>query len=140
MTILDETQYEQVRAAIDTSLTEDDLPDATIALDLYAGAANRWLLRRDSDAATRMGDDAASVTLAAVLYCAALLVGAIPRLTQENHDGVTSYTRALETPAQIAERLLARAEDALAGVLEPSAPTTASIPTMFTRASGRRGR
>lgn len=138
MALLSPTDYPAIRAAIDLSLTATELPDATIALDLYSGAAERWVLARDPDAASRTGTDALRVKEAAVLACAALLLPAIPAIRRETH-GDDSYERAIVEPAAAAAGLWSRASAAIDAYLEPS-DDDGQRPTFFAIASRRRGR
>jgi hypothetical protein len=138
MALITAAVYSDIRAAIDISLDDTVLPDSIIALDLYAGAAEREVLSRDADALTRTGADLARVTTAAVLFAAARLAPAIPNITAEESDDVR-YTRQAVDWAKRAADLRALAEIELQAVLAPSA-TTPSRPTMFARAMGGRGR
>lgn len=137
MTLITATHYPAVRAALDVSLTVLVLPDATIALSIYHGAAEAEILARDPLAATRTGDELQHIQNAAVLLTAALLAPALPGYTAEDFSEY-SYQRKTDWATRAAE-LRKRAEAELAAVLEPENPTTASKPTMFTTAPGTRG-
>lgn len=137
MALITATHYPAVRAALDVSLTAQVLPDATIALSIYHGAAEAEILARDPLAATRTGDELQHIQNAAVLLTAALLAAAMPAYTAETFSDY-SYQRKVDWAARAAE-LRKRAEAELATVLEPENPTTASKPTMFTTAPGTRG-
>mgnify|MGYP001192831459 CR=1 FL=1 len=138
MALLGSSDYPAIRAAIDISLTATDLPDATIALDLYAGAAERWVLGRDPDAASRTGDDALRVKEAAVCACAALLLPALPAIRRETH-GDDSYERQVVDPEKQAAALWGRASAAIDAYLAPD-DDDGPRPTFFALASGRRVR
>ena len=142
--ILAFADYPAVRAAVDVSLTTANLPDATIALDIYAGAAVRDVTDRYPGAAavTTPASTQLKITAAAVYFCAARL--AIPlagvivsSLSVSTRD--QGFSRPPYNGEKRREDLLALAEDELADILEP-AEETPNRPTMFTVASGTRGR
>lgn len=138
MALLTTAQHEAIRKAIDVSLDATALPSAVIALDLYAGAAEREVLARDPDAESRTGDALAAVTTAAVLLCAARLVPAVPRVASLSSTG-EGITQKLSDPDKLAADLRARGEAELAAVLA-DVSSTAVRPTLFRLAPGRRGR
>lgn len=139
MSILSLADYPAIRAALDTSLDRSALPDDTIALDIYQGAAEREVQERDPDWATRSGADALRLRAAAVFLTAARLAGAVIRVTSVNvQSRDLSYSRPVFDPAQKAAELRALAEQELTAVLTPSADTSGR-PTMFSLASSRRG-
>ena len=67
MTILDYSHYPAIRAAIDTSLDSEALPDDVISLPIYAGAADAEVETRDPLWATRQGDPLVQLTNAETL-------------------------------------------------------------------------
>ena len=138
--ILTQDLYVSVRGALDTELTENELPDSTIGLPIYRFAAEQDVLERDPQAESRTGDELQQVKVAAVYFCAARLAPAVVRLTSLN---VTtrdiSYQKATFDPASKSSELRQYAEEALATVLEPENPTPGR-PTILTVASGDRGR
>lgn len=127
-----------VRAALDTWLTADDLPDATIMLPLYAGAAVREVQARDADADLRTGTARERLHVAAALLTAARLVVAVPFVTAETH-GQDSYTRQTLTPEDRAAVLRATAEDEIAGVIDVATVVVIDLP-FFRLGTGGRGR
>lgn len=130
------TDFPAVRAAIDTSLTAAALPDATIALDIYLGAAELYIISRDADAESRTGDAETHIKNATTYYLAALLIPAVPHL-QEVSDRSIKYKRQADWDALEAQ-LRGRVEYHLAQVLEPSEKAPGR-PVMFAVATGRRG-
>lgn len=132
MAILTTADYPAIRAALDTTLDDTLLPDATIALDPYHWAAEREVLRRDPDAESRTGDDAKRVKLAAVYYAAANLAPAIPRITASALS-TTSFQAKYADWSMVAALRRAEAGKLLRDVLG----TTRS--GQFGRASGDRG-
>jgi len=134
MALLTISDYPAVRAALDISLTSAALPDAIIELDLYAGAATRAIRARDPIAESRTGDDLARVQLAAVLWCAALLVPALPQIASETH-GDDTYRRQTSDPLVFATELRGRAEAELAAVLNAGTGSRSPRPFAFTRAA-----
>ncbi len=135
---LTSVHYPAIRAAIDVTLTAELVPDAVIALDVYVGAATRAVQARDPLWATRTGDDAIRLTTAAILLTAAALAPAVPQIVSERW-GDQTYQRQPADMHALAAALRARADAALATVLAPS-DAASDRPTMFTLASGRRGR
>jgi hypothetical protein len=140
MTLIGNAEYPMVRAAVDTSLGPRALKDEVIALDMYAGEAERQVLARDPNALTYDpdSDNGKRVRMAAVYWTAALLVPALPDLTSERFTDY-SYTRSARDWAQHARDLVGRATAALNAVLvvEPSKSTAGA---MFRLARGCRGR
>jgi hypothetical protein len=136
--LLTAADWQEVREQIDISLDAVTLPDAIVGRDAYAGAAMREVVSRDPSAETRTGAAGARVRLAAIYLTAARLCPAVPALTRETH-GETTYQRLALDPAKRAEQLRSLAEEELSAVLEPD-DATPYRPTMFSLASGRRGR
>lgn len=139
MPILTAAHYPAIRAALDTELDETALPDKTIALDIYHGAAEREVQARDPDWATRTGEDGQRLRAAVVYLAAARLASAVVRLTSINvQSRDLSFSRPVFDPAVKAAELRALAEQELAAVLTPE-ESTSGRPTMFSLASARRG-
>lgn len=123
-----------VRAVLDTSLTAVALPNATITLDVYLGAAEREVKARDTDWASRTGDEATALKSAVAYLTAARIAPALPQIVDAK-DG------------QLSRRLQERDMLALAAALRGHADAELQTlvvddvrPTMFSRASGSRGR
>lgn len=145
--ILTTADYPAVRAALDTQLTEANLPDETLDLSIYADAAVQDVYKvyevagsTDDPADEADADNQARITRAAIYYCAARLAPAVIRITSvqvATRDG--SYSRQTFDPAERAAELRAEAAAELAPILEPD-ETTPALPTMFTVARGYRGR
>jgi len=115
---LSSTEYPAVRAALDTELNDTTLPDATIALDIYEGAANQDVLDLDPSAASRTGTDGERVLRAAIYFCAARLAPVVVRLTSlsiTTRD--LAYAKAVFDPDEMAERLRKLAHDEMDEVL-----------------------
>ncbi len=139
MTILTALDYPAIRAALDVSLNAQQLPDATIAQDVFLGAAEAELLQRVPTAASMTGGDLARVKRALVWLTAAYLAHSVVRITSlsvQTRD--LSYSRQTFDPDEKAAELRARAGAEIAALVTPSA-TAPGRPTMFTLAGGRRG-
>ena len=136
MSLLTSADYPAIRAALDVHLDAALLPDSVIALSVYHTAAEMEVTRRVPDAATRTGEDATRVKLAAIYLCAAALAPAIPRLVSQTLDGHTVSVDGA-TWQDLAARLTALAHDHLQTVTG-GAPTLA--PFHFARAAGGRGK
>lgn len=140
MAILSSSDYPAIRAALDVGLNAQQLPDATIGLDTFVGAAEAELLRRVPNAASKTGDDLKRVKRALVWLTAALLAHSVVRITSMNiQTRDLSYSRQTFDPDEKAAELRGRAEAEIGMVLEPNESTFA-MPTMFTLAAGGRGR
>lgn len=139
MPILTAADYDAVRAAIDVGLTAAQVPDAVIGMPIYHGWADAQVLAAVPTAATATGTAAEWATRAAILFCAARLVRAIPNTVQESFADVT-YRRDVPKAEERAAALLAEAESALATLAELEGVTpTVARPIFFTLATGRRG-
>jgi hypothetical protein len=115
-----------IRALIDISLGEAQLPGSIIGLDDYKGAAEREIARQTS--ATD-----AHAKLAARLVCAALLVPVVPKIHSESLPGA-SYTREVTDWAALIGNLYDRAarEIALANGEDPTKEIASAMPIIFT--------
>ncbi|GIW06364.1 MAG: hypothetical protein KatS3mg060_1169 [Dehalococcoidia bacterium] len=131
-------QYPAVRAAIDVELTAELLPDAIIALDPYAPAAEREIKRRDPAWASRTGEDADRLGRAQLYLTAALLLPALPVLLERSVEDVRLRRQEVDLAARVAA-LRRRAEEELAIVLG-AASGPAGVVTLFGRAPGGRAR
>lgn len=146
MAILDTENYPAVRAAIDISLSEKNLPDEIIALSIYQGAAENWVIDRDANAETYAPAGAAPsatkwarVQNAAIYKTAALICPAVPNITRDDFGPNESYTRKAMDFDKRAEELTDLASAELAAYLETD-PVTSQMPTFFTVGPGYRGR
>lgn len=137
--ILTADLYPSVRAALDVSLDAATLPDGVIGLDIYAGAAERWVKANDPQWSAHLAvpDDAMRLRNAAVYSCAALLAYAVPVLTREDiGQSDYSYSRDAIAPADLAAQLRTRAAAELAGLLPVG--TAGALPFFFGVAPGAR--
>lgn len=134
MAILNSSNYPAIRAALDTSLDSDMLPDSILDLDIYSGAADAWVIDRDASAESRTGSDGDRIKRAAVYYCAALLAPAVPSLV-EAKDERLSYKRAAVDWQARARELKAMADEEVSTVI-----STTVRPTFFAVAAGTRGK
>lgn len=134
---------DEVRAALDVSLTADRLPDASIQMRIYAGAALSEALRSYPDAVTALDHcdvpESGTVRSAVVLLTAALIAPAVPQIAQSRNEEGLSIQMAKVDWDKRAEELKARAGALLAGLAEDNGGTTNALPSMFGLARGRRG-
>jgi hypothetical protein len=137
--LLTASEYPAIRAAIDVTLDSELLPDATIGLPLYAGAAEAWVLSRLPTADSLAEPARTAAVRAAMWRCAALLVPAVPQIVSESTQADHAYTRQGLDIAKRVAQLMALAEEALAEAT-PADDVGAPMPTMFTLATGGRGR
>lgn len=136
--LIDSTHHPAIRAALDVSLDTKTLPDATIALQIYLDAAEAEVIARDPLAASRTGDAETHIENAAIFLTAARLAPAIPQLVRVNRGSV-GYQRMNVDWTQRAAELRQLADAEIAAVLTPT-ETAPGRPTMFSRASGTRGK
>lgn len=136
-------EYPAVRAAIDVSLDASNLPDAVIALPMYADDAERWVVEQNPLAPTYTAgsDEFLKTQVAAIYACAALILPAVPNLTSESFSQAERYTREAIDVTAMQATLWARARSAIRGVLVVEPDTTIRPPVrfLFTTAKGRRG-
>lgn len=140
MAILQAADYPAIRAALDTELNAQQLPDATIAQDIFLGAAEARLLERVPDAASRTGDEMKRVKRALVWLTAALLAHSVVRVTTmsiQTRD--MSFSRQTFDPDEKQVELMRRAEAEIAMLLGPS-EALPERPPVFAVAGGGRGR
>lgn len=139
MTIITSEHYNEIRAAIDVSLTKARLSDDIICMPIYAGAAEQDVLNIVPDALSKTGDDLIKIERAAVFFCAARLVHSVVQLTSvaiSVRD--MNYSRPAYDPDERKAALVAMANSELLSIIEPN-ETTHSMPTMFATVCGRRG-
>ena len=129
MPLIEETDYPSIRALIDISLGEAQLPGSVIGLDDFKGAAEREVQAQTS------AEDA-HAKLAARLICAALLVRSVPKLQSEHIAGGSYQREATDWEAHI-QNLYDRAgrEIALANGESSEDEIESTLPTMFAVAS-----
>jgi hypothetical protein len=129
-----------VRDALDTELDTNSLLDATIARNIYSGAADQDVLALDPDAETRTGEDANRIQRAAVFFCAARLAPVVLRIL--NLSALTRdlrYSKPTFDPDERANELRGMAVEEINEVLVPGG-LAESMPRMFSSASGTRGK
>lgn len=127
-----------VRAAILISLTARALPDETIKLDIFAGAAIAEVKRRDPQWESRSEDDLAALNRAADYITASKLVKSVPVITAIRNETGAGVQQAAYDPDKREAELLGMAESELSSVIGDGSATS-SMPVMFGLASGRRG-
>lgn len=138
MPILTRAEFRGVRAAIDTSLTEDLLPDAQIELDIFQGLGERDLLVIVPDAEDIVETDP-RVRAAATFFVAARLAPRIPAIVREQF-GQQAYQRSERDMEKVAAALRSEAV-AIANTINDTAdPLEEAMPTFFTLASVPRRR
>lgn len=138
--LLDSNDYKLVRSALDTSLDDKSLPDSVIAQTIYLGAAEREVKGRDTDWATRADDELERLKSATAYLTAARLAPAVVRETSiifQARD--MNFNKPAWDVEEKVDFLRKQAEVELSDLLEPE-ERAPNRPTMFTVASGRRGR
>ncbi len=140
MPILTTADYPAIRAALDTELNSQKLPDAIIAQDIFLGAAEAELLNRIPNAASMTGENLKRVKRALIWLTAAYLASSVVRITSmsiQTRD--LSYSRQTFDPDEKAAELRSRAEAEIRMLIDPT-DETPRRPTMFIAAPGYRGR
>jgi len=139
MAILTNSDYPEIRSAIDVALDGDDLSDTVIGYGIYGGTAELEVADRIPDAESRSGDDLTHVKAATVLITAALLSPSVPQLvsTKAGEDFQFQYNK--RDWVKHAAELRQRAEGHIQAVLTPTGDAP-QRPTMFVRMSGTRGK
>lgn len=141
MAILTTAQYPEIRAAIGVEVNSRVLPDKVISMSIYLGAAERWALTVDADAATREGDELITLKSAITLKTASLLIKAMPMLLREEFRLGEGFQRQKVDVKERADDLAAQALDAINSYIEPTEDErTAVLPVFFDVASGTRGK
>lgn len=118
MALLTIDDHPAIRAAIDVAVTPRDLPDDTIAEEIFREAASLAVEEQVPDWATLTGVLAARVRKAAIYTCAALLCEITPIYTTES-VGRWSGTRAALDPAARAQRLRTMAQTEIDAIMFP---------------------
>ena len=130
--------YAMVRAAIDLSVTASVLPDATIQLDIFQGAAEAELLGRYPDIADAEGADLVVAKRAAAYLTAARILPRLPNITSEDLGDQNYNREPIDIEARVKE-LRALAWQAAGDIADPDMSRT-PLPFVFDTISGRRGR
>lgn len=138
MPLLSSSDYPAIRAAIDIRLNSTLLPDSIIALDLYIGAGMRDVLAVDSVAESRTGTELQHAKTAAILFTAARLIGALPKVTGEDFGNYGYKLQATDWAVRAGE-LRSQASAELDAYLD-AGDAASDRPTVFSVAPGYRGR
>lgn len=135
-TWLDSGTYPDIRDAIEAGLDSAALPDSVIGRAIYVQVAELAVKGLDPDWATRDSDGQDLLTLAAILWCASLLIPAIPNVTRESiGQRDYEYQTANMTPAERVASLRARASEIVGYA---TGDTTGARPAFFAVAHGYR--
>lgn len=110
-----EALYPDVRAAIGLDVDETSVPDTTLALPVYKGEAERFIMRNLSEAQYTDPEYADEAQYAATLYLAALVVPAIRVVISERIAGGNLQYANVDL-AGISARLMEQANARLADV------------------------
>lgn len=137
-TLVGESDYPTVRAALDVTVDETVLPDAVITMPIYLDASDDEVKRRDPMWASRDEANRKRLVNAAILLLASRVAPAIPDITREQLGQFESYDRkAVDWPKRAAE--LRSDADALIAYVLSGGTKVSTMPTFFDVASGRRG-
>jgi hypothetical protein len=127
-----------IRAAIDTMLDSDSLPDSTIMMSIFVDRAERWMAAQIPDFASRTGAEAAQIKDSLILYTASLLVPTVAILRSETLPEY-AYTRPDVDLDEKEAKLKDDAQETIDPIVTPIG-TTPNMATHFTVASAYRGR
>lgn len=127
----DAADCEQVRKAIDISLTSSELTDETIKLDIYKGDAEAAI----DDALSNLTNDqktaqAADIKRAVMNLTAAYIAPKVPHLTSETLEG-DKWTFQNKDYSLISEQLENKASVIVARILKAVAVAPAPVDTSF---------
>lgn len=101
--VLHSSYYPSVRAAISVDVDDVSLPDTTIALAIYKGEAERFVMRGLSEAQYTHVDYVDDASHAAVLYLASLLIPALPVVVSERIAGGNVTYQTVDQEQRIAD-------------------------------------
>lgn len=99
--VLTSADYPSIRQAIDIRLDEIDIPDTTIALDIYAGFAVRRVVGRLPNPYDVSLDP--TVKTACIFSCAALLIPAMKQIQNEQIAGHEKTFKVIDWDKKIRE-------------------------------------
>lgn len=117
MTILyPDEDYNQIRWALDTTLTAEQLTNEVIAMPIYQGLAEIEVKERDTGWASRTGDDLTKLRAAAIFLTASKIAPSLPQILRGKIDGI-DYQRVITNAASRAAQLRQEADDLLAEIL-----------------------
>lgn len=126
-----EDDYEEIRRAIDVTLTANTLPSTVISSDLYEGQAIEVV---ESELANltepQLAEYADRIKRAAKLLTAAYVVPAVPAISNETVEGDTLAFQNRDLKA-LASELQSRAYDAIQRILTAAAAAPQTIDTAF---------
>lgn len=136
--LLPAIRYPDIRRILDPTLGDAAIPVELIESDLYLGEAERWVVRVDSLAATRTGEEQKAVFRAIIYYTAALISPGLPQTKQENMAGHSATMAFAETAQERTARLLGLASAAIAPFIPAPIPVLTGAVVFVTTVAGRR--
>jgi hypothetical protein len=131
--LIDESRFDEIRSAIDTTLGEANLPNEIIAKDIYLGRALRWVASKT----TNTGPEAKN---AAIYYIAYLICPSMPQLESDRKATGDGYQVKVENLQDKLDRLLTTAQGYISEIDDVTPVLATQVPEYFTLARGRRGR
>lgn len=139
MPLIDDSAYDEIRAAIDVSLTSKQVPDALISMSIYQGLAERDIINLLPTAEVDMDDPVKAVHIrrAVIFLTASHLIPQVPFIVKENF-GNYSYTRKDMDLAIQADVLRGLAENEIA-IITGVDVFISPVPILFTTAKASRG-
>lgn len=131
--VLAESQYPDVRRAVNPTLDDVAIPNAVIASEVYSGRAARYVERAVVNALARTGEEAKAIQRAIMYKTAANLAEMMPELKQtklpDQEAIFDTYTR-----TERAARLNKLAEEEIVAL--NSSRKALDLPTLFGLATG----
>lgn len=137
-TLLGASDWPDVRAALDSRLTADLLPDRVIGSPIYATEARRRVLKRVPNYGSLDAEQQETLRTAAIYLLASMVAPAVPIIVREQ-DKDYSYQREAPDFGALATALSSRADELLAELSGDPVGATDGVSWMFGRASGCRG-
>ena len=136
---LTDSDYPEIRAAIQMGLGSSKVTDGIIAMSIYQGDAEDEVKRRVPNWATKLGED--RIRRAAIFLTAARIA---PRMTEiiqaDAINEAASWRKNATDWGAVAADLQKRADDLIAAVIAEDVTTEPRTFTFFTVASGTRGK
>lgn len=131
MALITADEFPAIRAAINIGLDDVGLPDATIALPIYLGAADTEVKRRDPLWVSRTGTELRHLKNAVIYFAAARIVLVLARPSSETFGQRYSYKIDQLSASQLASSLESFGDDELIAVLNPGSDDVVEQPITF---------
>lgn len=133
--VFPDTKFPEVRAAIGTEVDETLLPDEVLAMNIYEGEAERWIMSNLTE--DQWTTSASQADYAATNYIAGLVAPTLRLISEEKLPAGFMKYEASDLSAMSA-KLLQQANDAITAILGDDATTEDSVNPNFFGLAHRR--